>query len=827
VVLFFAALAAATAHASETTTYSYDPLGRLSGASSSAGPQVSTGYDPAGNRSNYTVTGALSNATFSVNSASAAEGGAITFTITKGGTAGGSLNVSFATSNGSAVAGSDYTAASGTLTFLASETVKTVAVLTTDDSQVESAETFSFTLSNPSPGSQLATATGTGTINDNDNHPPPSFAVADPAQVAEGGTLAFVVTKTGATTSSYSVNYATANGTAAAGSDFTTASGTLTFTTAETSKTINVATTDDASVESAETVVLNLSGATGGATITRSPASGTIIDNDSPPPPSFAVSDPSPVTEGGNLIFTVTKAGATTSSFSVNYATANGTAAAGSDFTAASGTLTFTTAETSKTISVATTNDSSVESAETVLLNLSGATGGATITRAQGSGTVNDNDTYPPPSFAISSAAAVTEGGTLVYTVTKTSPVSFAYSVNYATANGSAAAGSDYNATSGTLSFAVGETSKTISVGTIDDGSVESAETVLVNLSGPTGGATISAAQGSGTINDNDTYPPPGFAISGAAAVNEGGTLVYTVTKTSPVSFAYSVNYATANGSAAAGSDYGSTSGTLTFAVGETSKTISVATVDDGSVESAETVLVNLSSPTGGATISTSQGSGTINDNDTYPPPSFSISGAAAVTEGGTLVYTVTKTNPVSFAYSVDYSTANGSAAAGSDYNATSGTLSFAVGETSKTISVVTIDDGTYEPPETVLVNLSNASGGATIAGPQGSGTINDNDVPPNNPPTPVNNTGSQPRCTVRTYNVVANDTDPDGDYPLSLVSVSGSTGGIFSVVDSQTIQFESFGTTGTRVGTYTVQDSRGATATATLTISVTSGTCF
>lgn len=215
-----------------------------------------------------------------------------------------------------------------------------------------------------------------------------------------------------------------------------------------------------------------------------------------------------------------------------------------------------------------------------------------------------------PPSFAIAPATAVAEGGTLVYTVTKNG--AGAASVSFATANGTAIAGSDYNSTTGTLNFASGDATKTISVTTIDDSAIESAETVLVNLSSPTSGATISTAQASGTINDNDVAPS--FAISGAAPVTEGGTLVYTVTKTG--AGAADVSFATASGSATSGSDFTANSGTLSFASGDTTKTISVATIDDSATESSETVLVNLSSPTNGATIATAQGSGSITDND-------------------------------------------------------------------------------------------------------------------------------------------------------------------------------------------------------------------
>jgi hypothetical protein len=94
---------------------------------------------------------------------------------------------------------------------------------------------------------------------------------------------------------------------------------------------------------------------------------------------------------------------------------------------------------------------------------------------------------------------------------------------------------------------------------------------------------------------------------------------------------------------------------------------------------------------------------------------------------------------------------------------------------------------------------------------------------PSNNPPTPVADTGAQPRCQTEAYNVTANDTDPDGDYPLTVTAVSGSG---FSVLSSTTIQFTSTIQTGAKIGTYTVQDSRGAAAQGTLTVTVSGGSC-
>ena len=110
-----------------------------------------------------------------------------------------------------------------------------------------------------------------------------------------------------------------------------------------------------------------------------------------PVPLSLAIGD-AEAFEGQNLVFTVQRFGSTSSSISVNFATANGTALSTTDYFSTSGTLTFGPTETSKTITVATRTNTTPEADENFFVNLSGATGGATITDVQGVGTIIDND---------------------------------------------------------------------------------------------------------------------------------------------------------------------------------------------------------------------------------------------------------------------------------------------------------------------------------------------------------------------------------------------------------------------------------------------------
>ena len=174
-------------------------------------------------------------------------------------------------------------------------------------------------------------------------------------------------------------------------------------------------------------------------------------------------------------------------------------------------------------------------------------------------------------------------------------------------------------------------------------------------------------------------------------------------------------------------------SGKITFAPGETIKTISVEISGDTTDENNENFFVNLSNPTQ-ATIADGQGIGTIIDDDDPPVvlPELSINDVT-ITEGdnGTsnAVFTVTLSSAIAQQVTVDYNTTNGTATAGADYNSTSGTITFAPNTTSQTITVEVSGDTVDEANETFTVNLSQATN-AAIADNQGVGTILDNDSP-------------------------------------------------------------------------------------------------
>ena len=426
--------------------------------------------------------------------------------------------------------------------------------------------------------------------------------------VGEGeGSATITVTRTGSTTGVSAVQYATSNGTATAPADYTAKSGTLTFNAGETTKTFTIPIVNDTLAENDETVNLTLSNPTGGALGETATAVLTIVDNDTAGTLQFGQANYS-VTEGtASVTITVIRTDGTASKVTVNYATSNGTATAGSDYTAKSGTLSFAAGQTSKTFTIPIINDTLHESDETVNLTLSNPTGGATLgIQDTAVLTIIDNDSGGVLQFS-SATYTVNEGvlsGKAAIKVTRSGGSASGVTVNYSTSDGTAIAGSDYAATSGTLTFGAGVTSKTFAIPIVKDTLDESDETVNLTLSNPTGGATLGTPDTAVlTIIDNDAGGVLQFS-SATYSVNEGvlsGKAVIKVTRSGGSASGVSVDYTITDGTAVSGTDYNATNGTLIFAAGQTSKTFTIDIINDLVDDPDKTVNLALLNPQGGA----------------------------------------------------------------------------------------------------------------------------------------------------------------------------------------------------------------------------------
>ncbi len=343
--------------------------------------------------------------------------------------------------------------------------------------------------------------------------------------------------------------------------------------------------------------------------------------------------------------------------------------------------------------------------------------------------------------------SSVTEGNAGISIVTMTATLSAAASsavtVNYSTMDLSATAGSDYITANGLLTFAAGETVKTFDIIINGDTVVEDNEYLSASLSAPTGAVLSSNGNiASFTIVNDDVSLLPTISLSPSfTSITEGntGTRVATITATlsATASSAVTVNYATSSiiGTATADSDYVASNGLLTFAVGETSKTFDIVINGDTLFESNENFSIGLSTPTGAILASNAS----VANDDVMPViPIISLSPTFPwVTEGNIGTSTVTMTVTLSAAatsvVTVNYATSDLAATAGSDYIATNGILTFASGETTKTISITINGDTVYENNESFLISLSTPTG-AVLSSPFGASTfvtIENDDVIP------------------------------------------------------------------------------------------------
>ncbi|MFT3809276.1 MAG: Calx-beta domain-containing protein [Micropepsaceae bacterium] len=457
---------------------------------------------------------------------------------------------------------------------------------------------------------------------------PPSISIND-VVLAEGNSgtsvQTFTVSLDGpAPPGGVTFDIATADGSAvttgaatAGGSDYVAKSLTgQTIPAGNSSYTFTVTQNGDTTTEGNDTFLVNISNVTN-ATIADGQGVGTISNDDAAP--SLTINDVS-LLEGNsgttNAVFTVTASNTTILNMGVTVSAASGTATAGTDFTALFGVVTIPPGQTTTTAYFVPVNgDIDVEDDETFFVNLTNPIN-ATIADNQGVGTILNDDSVPNISI---SNATVNEGnsGTTSanFTVSLNAASSQPVSVYYATASGTASDTSDFGPLADTLTFTPGQTTKTITVFVNGDTTYENNETYTVNLSSPSGGV-IADNQGLGTISNDDAAPS--LAINDVSVSEAAGTATFTVTRTGPTEVAATVNYATANNTATAPSDYIATSGTLTFApslAASATQTFSVAIVNDTAFEGNESFYVNLSAPTA-ATIADGQGVGTITNDD-------------------------------------------------------------------------------------------------------------------------------------------------------------------------------------------------------------------
>jgi hypothetical protein len=367
----------------------------------------------------------------------------LTWSGSKGGAA---VQVSYATADLTATAGSDYTAKSGVASLSNGCKCATLSIPILGDTTTEGTETFAINLSNP-VNAVIGDAQAIGTIYDNEG--PPSLVVTDATADENAGTMGFSVLMTNASVTTQTVDWSSGDGTAVAGSDYASANGTLTFSAGQTSKMVTISILDDALNEADEAFTVNLSNAT--LALDDASGTGTITDDD--PEPSIAIGDRSATEDAGTLTFTVSLSAVSGQEVDVDYTTNDATATTGGDYAATSGTAVIPAGSTSITVDVPLLDDTTYEGSETFTLDLSSPFNASTPD-VQAVGTITEDDTQPSISIG---DARVTEGDTgatpATFTVTLSNPSASTTTIDWSTIDVTATAGTDYTAASGTVGF--------------------------------------------------------------------------------------------------------------------------------------------------------------------------------------------------------------------------------------------------------------------------------------------------------------------------------------------------------------------------------------
>lgn len=572
------------------------------------------------------------------------------------------VTVDYQTVDDTATAGADYVATSGTLTFAPGETLQEILIEVLGDTEAEADEIVDVIFSNPSPGIGIG-GQGRVTIVDDE----PTIAVGTVTANPEGDLGSTVwdlpVTLTRAAIAPVTVDFATADGTATSGADYVAASGTVTFAPGETLQHIPIEVLGDDVDEADETGTVELSSPSSNAKLGASTGTFDIIDDDLPlsvGAPFFysaeegdtgSMIEPVPLTLSRGLAETFTVDFQTVAdapippNFPIPIPPGADTlcdilpcATPGVDYIAASGTATFPAGTTEQTVPIEIVGDTVFEADEWVLVELSNPS--RADARADSFSVIITNDEV---SITPGSLVVDPEGNTGFTTwqlpVTLSGPAEQPVTVDYTTIDGTATAGADYTAASGTVIFAAGETEQSVPIDVLGDTDAEGDETLVVRLSNPSPNAGLTVTDGQVTIVDDEPSIRP-FGVLVRPEGDSGSTtwqlpVFLSRPSAEPVTVDYhTIDGLTMPGLATSGADFASTSGTVTFAAGETVQHIDIEVFGDLDGEApllyGEWGLVQFSNPSPNAVLDTfffGVGLFIIIDDDDPPPCPTPFSG--------------------------------------------------------------------------------------------------------------------------------------------------------------------------------------------------------
>ncbi|MBD2460450.1 hypothetical protein H6G89_05275 [Oscillatoria sp. FACHB-1407] len=579
------------------------------------------------------------------------------YTFTRAGSLANALTVNF-TVAGSAVFGvgndytqtgaATYTGTTGTVTFTAGASTATVRLTPINDAIVEPDKTATLTLAAGTGYTISTPAAATGTILNDDAT---VTIAAAPTSVAEnsGTGLVYTFTRTGFTEGSLTTNFSV-GGAATFGTDytqtgattFTGTGGTITFAAGASTATVTLNPTADSTFEPDEAATLTLTAGTNYSLGAQSSATTTILNDDANV--TVSVSPGSVLENGGTgLVYTFTRVGAIASPLTVDFTvsgtgvfgpTADYTQTGANNFDGTGGQVVFAANATTATVTLNPVGDSVVEANKEVTLTVTPGNGysvGSTGGSATGALLNDDADV----TLAVAPASALEDSGTgLVYTFTRTGFTTNPLTVNFTVGGAATFGGNDYTqsgasaftTSAGSVTFAAGATTATVTLTPVADGAIEANEDIQLTLASGAGYNILTpGAVSTNILNDDATITA---AISQASVNEDSGTgIVYTFTRTGYLDRELTVNFGVGGTANFGGTSpdyeqvgaatFTSSGGTVTFAPGQTTATVTInSLVDPVVIESDETVILTLGAGSGYTVGTATPLTGTILNDD-------------------------------------------------------------------------------------------------------------------------------------------------------------------------------------------------------------------
>ncbi len=661
---------------------------------------------------------------------SEAGGNTGTFHLARTGSTAAALTVNFLTSSGTATKGTDYSLTPSVSYFVimaAGQASVDVVLTPVNDATGEGPETATLEMAPGSSYEIAGSASASIVIQDNDTTlPVVSLRVTDDEARETGDTAAFLVSRTGPTTSALTVHIST-GGQATPGSDYVSIGTQVTIPAGAVSAPIVITPLDDNLAEGTETVQVDLvANAAYILTPDNAGLEGTInlVDDDIATITVTAGDDVAYESGNDPATFVVTRTGSTAQPLTVDYAL-GGSAAHGVDYAALPGVLTIPAGSTVGSVTVVPKNDAFGEPQQTVSLQLRGKA--TYVVGEPGNATVTITDSSDPPVVAIGvsdgDAGEPLSPGKFKFTTTGTGTGNI--TIHY-TVTGTATPGADYVALPGTLSMGRNTTAE-ITVTPIDDNVPEGFETVVVTID--PNPAYTSFLDTSATMNlVDDDQPVVSISTTNSSFSENGAQANFWFSRAGSTVSALTVNY-TLSGTATNGADYVSLPGTITIPAGAGGVALNVTPIDDTLKEGTETLVLTIAPGAYGVGLGSAKYYLADNDSPAVQVR-FSTSTGSGSESAGTVNVPVVLSAVAAVPVTVEYAIGGGTATGGIDYSLTPTVLTFAPGEYSKTIPLTILEDDTVEPNETVFVRLLNANGSGL--GPNTyTFTINDDDAPP------------------------------------------------------------------------------------------------